>query len=63
MIEQASALFKELDADGSGYLDMREVGQAASRLGFPFANSKEPSVRLCRRIHLATSIQAPDEAQ
>lgn len=39
--EDLSALFKELDADGSGYLDMREVGQAASRLGFPFANSKE----------------------
>ena len=30
------ALFKELDADGSGYLDQAEIGQAAEKLGFPF---------------------------
>lgn len=31
-----SQLFKTLDADGSGFLDQREVGQAATMLGFPF---------------------------
>ena len=35
------ALFNELDADGSGYLDELEIGQAASRLGFPFKSRKE----------------------
>ena len=28
------ALFKELDADHSGYLDEAEIGQVAARLGF-----------------------------
>lgn len=35
------ALFKELDADHSGFLDMVEIGNAAKRLGFPFGNKQE----------------------
>ena len=35
------ALFKELDADHSGYLDEEEIGQAAAKLGFPFKTKAE----------------------
>jgi len=34
-------LFKELDADHSGYLDEEEIGQAAAKLGFPFKTKAE----------------------
>ena len=34
-------LFKELDADHSGYLDEAEIGQAAAKLGFPFKTKAE----------------------
>jgi glycerol-3-phosphate dehydrogenase len=35
------ALFRELDADRSGYLDEVEIGHAAKRLGFPFKDQAE----------------------
>ena len=35
------SLFRELDADGSGFLDEVEIERAAQRLGFPFASTKE----------------------
>jgi len=34
-------VFKALDADGSGYLDMSELNMAAIKLGFPFKNQAE----------------------
>ena len=35
------ALFRELDTDGSGFLDMHEIEHAAQRLGFPFESKAE----------------------
>ena len=36
-----AALFHELDADHSGYLDEREIGNLAKMLGFAFKDQKE----------------------
>ena len=37
------SLFKFLDTDATGYLDLKEFKIGASRLGLPFATTEEPS--------------------
>jgi len=40
-IDMVAALFKAIDADGSGYLDMQEIELAAEKLGFPFESQDD----------------------
>ncbi|KAL1510967.1 hypothetical protein AB1Y20_005792 [Prymnesium parvum] len=39
--DMVAALFKAIDADGSGYLDMQEIELAAEKLGFPFESQDD----------------------
>lgn len=39
--EVITALFRALDADGSGCLDMQEIGEAAEKLGVPFESDSD----------------------
>jgi len=36
-----AALFRALDADGSGYLDMAEIGEGAAKIGLPFRSEED----------------------
>jgi len=36
-----AALFQALDADGSGYLDMAEIGEGATKIGLPFRSEED----------------------